>query len=358
VLQASFSSTKAEAKTISAVANASVAIIQTAAVTVNPAAVSASQSSVVATTTAITACSTGCVAGSTASTLTVTVRDAFNNPITGAAVTAAASGGTGNTLGPSSGTSNGSGVFTTTFNSTGAGPKTLSATAGGTAITQTTAVTVTAAAPATLAVNGGNSQVARVGTAVATAPAALVTDAFGNLVSSVSVTFGSLTGGGNVTGSPATTNGSGVATLGSWTLGSSAGDSLHGAYVNTVTASASGTNTVQFADSGFYSLASDVMPIFATTAAGPCSSCHSAGFPPDFSSAANFFNSAVSKTGSCNVSYQRVAPGNWGGSLLGVLMNASGPAGCAQPVMPTTGALPAATRRIISDWVNRSALNN
>jgi hypothetical protein len=358
VLQASFSSTKAEAKTISAVANASVAIIQTAAVTVNPAAVSASQSSVVATTTAITACSTGCVAGSTASTLTVTVRDAFNNPIGSAAVTPAASGGTGNTLAPSSGTSNGSGVFTTTFNSTGAGPKTLSATAGGTAITQTTAVTVTAAAPATLAVNGGNSQVARVGTAVATAPAALVTDAFGNLVSSVSVTFGSLTGGGNVTGSPATTNGSGVATLGSWTLGSSAGDSLHGAYVNTVTASASGTNTVQFADSGFYSLASDVMPIFATTAAGPCSSCHSAGFPPDFSSAANFFNSAVSKTGSCNVSYQRVAPGNWGGSLLGVLMNASGPAGCAQPVMPTTGALPAATRRIISDWVNRSALNN
>jgi hypothetical protein len=249
-------------------------------------------------------------------------------------------------------------VFTTTFNSTTAQPKTISASAGGTAITQTAAVTVTAAAPATLAVNGGNSQGARVGTAVATAPAALVTDAFGNPVSSVSVTFGSLTGSGSVVGSPATTNGSGVATLTSWTLGAGGGDSTHGTYVNTVTASATGTNSVTFADSGFYSLASDVMPIFATAAAGPCSSCHNAGSPPDFSSAANFFGSTVSKTGTCNSGFLRVAPGNWGGSLLGLLMNANGPAGCTTTVMPPAGALPAATRRIISDWVNRSALNN
>jgi hypothetical protein len=39
-------------------------------------------------------------------------------------------------------------------------------------------------------------------------------------------------------------------------------------------------------------------------------------------------------------------------------MNATGPAGCTTTVMPPGGALPAATRRIISDWVNRSALNN
>jgi adhesin/invasin len=359
VFQASFSSTKAEAKTISAVANGSVAIVQTAAVTVNPAAISASQSSVVATTGTITACSTGCVAGSTAGTIMVTVRDAFNNPINGAAVTSAATG-TGNTLAPTSGTSNGSGVFQTTFNSTTAQAKTISATAGGTAITQTAAVTVSAAAPANLAVNGGNNQVARVGTNVATAPSALATDGFGNAVSGASVTFGSLTGGGSVTGSPATTNGSGIATLGSWTLGAvaAAGDSARGMYTNTVTASATGTNSVQFADSGFYSLANDVMPIFATAPAGPCSSCHSAGFPPDFSAAANFYNSTVSKTGSCNTGSLRVAPGNWGASLLGLLMNAAGPAGCTTTVMPPGGVLPAATRRIISDWVNRSALNN
>jgi adhesin/invasin len=287
------------------------------------------------------------------------VRDAFNNPISGAAVASAATG-TGNTLAPISGTSNGSGVFQTAFNSTTAQAKTISATAGGTAITQTAAVTVSAAAPANLAVNGGNNQVARVGTNVATPPSALATDGFGNAVSGASVTFGSLTGGGSVTGSPATTNGSGIATLGSWTLGAvaAAGDSARGMYTNTVTASATGTNSVQFADSGFYSLASDVMPIFATAPAGPCSSCHTAGFPPDFSSAANFYSTTVSKTGSCNAGFVRVAPGNWGASLLGLLMNAAGPAGCTTTVMPPGGVLPAATRRIISDWVNRSALNN
>jgi hypothetical protein len=249
-------------------------------------------------------------------------------------------------------------VFQTTFNSTTAQAKTISATAGGTAITQTAAVTVSAAAPASLAVNGGNNQFARVGSVVATPPSALVTDAFGNTIASVSVTFSSITGGGSVTGSPATSSGSGVATLGSWTLGATVGDSTHGTYVNTVTASATGTNSVTFADSAFYSLASDVMPIFATAGAGPCSSCHTAGFPPDFSSAANFYNTTVSKTGGCNTGYFRVAPGNWGASLLGLLMNATGPAGCTTTVMPPGGALPAATRRIISDWVNRSALNN
>jgi hypothetical protein len=359
VFQASFSSTKAEAKTISGVANGTFAIVQTAAVTVNPAAVSASQSSVVATTSAITACSTSCVAGSTASTITVTVRDAFNNPIGNAAVTPAASG-TGNTLAPTSGTSNGTGVFTTTFNSTTAQAKTISATAAGSAITQTAAVTVNAAPAANLAVNGGNNQAARVGTNVATPPSAVATDAFGNVVSGVSVTFGSLTGGGSVTGSPATTNGSGIATLGSWTLGAVAapGDSARGMYTNTVSASAIGTNSVQFADSAFYSLVSDVMPVFATAGAGPCSGCHTGGAGVDFSSATNFVNSTVNKTGSCNAGFLRVAPGNWGGSLLGLLMNASG--GCTVPsaVMPPGGALPAATRRIISDWVNRSALNN
>src|SRR5258708_40333283 len=93
---------------------------------------------------------------------------------------------------------------------------------------------------------------------MSTAPSALATDAFGNAVSGASVTFGSLTGGGSVTGSPATTNGSGIATLGSWTLGAvaAAGDSARGMYTNTVTASAAGTDSVQFDESGFLSPAS------------------------------------------------------------------------------------------------------
>ena len=81
--------------------------------------------------------------------------------------------------------------------------------------------------------DAGNSQSATVATAVTTAPSVLVTDTNGNPVSGVAVTFAVASGGGSVSGGSATTNSSGIATVGGWTLGTGAG-------ANTLTATAAG----------------------------------------------------------------------------------------------------------------------
>jgi len=78
-------------------------------------------------------------------------------------------------------------------------------------------------APTQIAVNGGNTQSIPVGTAVATAPSVIVRDANGNPVEGVGVSFAVASGGGSITGANATTNASGIATVGSWTLGATAG---------------------------------------------------------------------------------------------------------------------------------------
>jgi hypothetical protein len=78
--------------------------------------------------------------------------------------------------------------------------------------------------PATqMALNAGNGQSATAGSAVSTPPSVIVKDANGYPVSGVDVTFTVASGGGSVTGSPATTNAAGIAAVGSWTLGATAG---------------------------------------------------------------------------------------------------------------------------------------
>jgi hypothetical protein len=101
----------------------------------------------------------------------------------------------------------------------------------------TTAGTVGAAT--TLAETAGDAQSATVSTAVAIAPSVKLTDANGNAVASATVTFAVASGGGSVTGASQTTSASGAATVGSWTLGSTAG-------VNTLTASSTGVTSVTF----------------------------------------------------------------------------------------------------------------
>jgi adhesin/invasin len=159
--------------------------------------------------------------GST-TTITVTAKDADGNAVSGATVVLGASG-TGNALTQPAGTTNGSGVATGTLSSTVAEGKTVSATINGVGITQTAAVTVTAGAAAQMALHLGDGQSAPVGTAVAVPPSVLVTDAHGNPVAGVSVTFAVTGGGGSLTGETATTDASGIATVGSWTLGTTAG---------------------------------------------------------------------------------------------------------------------------------------
>jgi len=95
--------------------------------------------------------------------------------------------------------------------------------------------------PASIAVSAGGGETVRVGTAVATAPAVVVRNASGNPVAGVSVTFAVTAGGGTITGASATTNTSGVAAVGSWTLGPTPGG-------NTLTATVQGLTAVTFTD--------------------------------------------------------------------------------------------------------------
>lgn len=106
-----------------------------------PGGVSAEQSTVTAAPATISASS-----GSSASTITVTVRDEFDNPLSGVEVTLAVTG-SGNALVQPVGPTNASGVTTGSLSSTAVGSRTVSATAGGIAIAQTTTVTVGSGAP-------------------------------------------------------------------------------------------------------------------------------------------------------------------------------------------------------------------
>jgi hypothetical protein len=97
--------------------------------------------------------------------------------------------------------------------------------------------TIVAGAATQLTINDGNNQSATVGTAVAIAPSVLVRDANDNPVSGVTVTFAVATGGGSATDLTATTGADGIATVGSWTLGTTAGSNTLTATNDTLTGS-------------------------------------------------------------------------------------------------------------------------
>src|SRR5436309_2575813 len=92
----------------------------------------------------------------------------------------------------------------------------------------------------TLSINAGDAQTTFVGSAVSIAPSVIVRDQHGTVVAGVAVVFSITAGGGSLIGAAQTTNVSGVATLGAWTLGSSAG-------LNAIEAKATGISaTVAF----------------------------------------------------------------------------------------------------------------
>lgn len=93
--------------------------------------------------------------------------------------------------------------------------------------------TGTAASPNRIAVQAGDGQSALTNATVAIAPAAIVRDTFNNPVPRVTVDFAVTGGGGSVSGTPAVTDTNGIATVGSWTLGSDLG-------TNTLSATVSG----------------------------------------------------------------------------------------------------------------------
>jgi adhesin/invasin len=160
----------------------------------------------------------------------VTVRDRFNNPVPNATVTFAVAGGGGSVTAPAAFSSN-AGVASVGSWTLGAvpGANSLSATLDTLVVTFT--ATGVVGAPATMTKHAGDAQTAVAATAVATPPAVRLIDLHGNPVSGVSITFGVTAAGGSVTGATQTTDANGIATVGSWTLGSVAG-------ANTLTASA------------------------------------------------------------------------------------------------------------------------
>ncbi|MDB4892089.1 MAG: Ig domain protein group 1 domain protein, partial [Gemmatimonadetes bacterium] len=156
----------------------------------------------------------------------VQLQDNFGNPVSsgGVQVTASVLSGSGALTNTTATTTTGGLATFSGLTITGpAGGVTLDFTAPNVTHIASSAITVSAGGPSAIAISAGNNQTATVGTNVATAPSVRVTDGSGNPVQSVQVTFTVTSGSGLVTGTPATTNASGVATVGSWQLGNIAG---------------------------------------------------------------------------------------------------------------------------------------
>jgi hypothetical protein len=194
--------------------------------------VSATQSSVAVSPATITAST-----GTSATTVTVTAKDPFGNPVPGVTVVLAASGA-GNTLTQPAGPTNVNGVATGTLSSTEAGTKTVSAVAGGVPLTQTQDVTVSAAAAKALAFTGQPSAT-QAGAPITPGVAVAAQDEFGNLVSSfvgqVTVAIGANPAGGTLSGVKVKNATSGVASYSDLSI-----DKQGVGYTLTATTSASG----------------------------------------------------------------------------------------------------------------------
>ncbi|HJQ22076.1 MAG TPA: Calx-beta domain-containing protein [Gemmatimonadaceae bacterium] len=200
----------------------------------------------------VSASTTSPTAGSVV-TITAQLRDANGNDVAQQGVSVAWSKSNANGSFPGgatdASTTNASGVATIAFTThTVAGTATtVTGTIGAISGTSPT-ITTSAGAASQIALNAGNAQSAATGTSVAIAPSVIVRDAQNNPVAGVTVTFAVASGGGSGTGLLALTNASGVATAGSWTLGSAIGPNTMTATVpglagSPVTFSATATGT-------------------------------------------------------------------------------------------------------------------
>jgi hypothetical protein len=115
-------------------------------------------------------------------------------------------------------TDNGNGTYTARLTNTVSGPVTVSGTLNGVAIGNTALVTFNPGGPANITKTAGDALADTVGTPLNPAPQVLVTDAHGNPVANVSVSFTAAAGNGTVVGSPKLTDATGHASPDSWTL--------------------------------------------------------------------------------------------------------------------------------------------
>ena len=176
----------------------------------------------------------------------IQVADAGSNPVSsaGVSIVAAIASGGGSLGGTAAVATAATGLaaFTDLSIAGAAGARTLQFSSAGLLSVTSNAVTLSVGTPTAMLKNAGDAQTATAGTAVAVAPSVIVRDAGNTPVPGVAVTFAVATGGGSATGLTTTTNGAGIATVGSWTLGSTAG-------ANSLTATA-GALSVTFTATG------------------------------------------------------------------------------------------------------------
>jgi hypothetical protein len=206
----------------------------------------------------------------------VQVQDIHSNPITtgAASVSAAISSGGGTLQGTTVVTAvNGVATFANLAIAGVAGPRTLTFAAAG--LTSASAsVTTTAGAAAGLTVSDGNNQSGLVSTPLPVAPAVIVRDEDGNVVTGASVVFAVTGGGGSVTGATASSGADGVARVGSWTLGETPGANSLSATTAGVASAVSFTATA----AATVVLVNSVVP--ATLTPGVAATITGAGFSP------------------------------------------------------------------------------
>ncbi len=180
--------------------------------------------------------------------LVAEVVDQYGNAVDGFSVDFTITGGTGSLEGGGTTASTVTGVngeaSTTWTLGPEIGAQTVDATATGlTGSPATFTATSLAAQPSSVAIQSGDGQTGLVGFGVNDTISVLVTDLVGSPFPGATVDFVVTSGGGSVVGGTAVSDGSGVATLGSWILGPSAGS-------NVLEASVAGVDTVTFAATG------------------------------------------------------------------------------------------------------------
>src|SRR5205823_3211264 len=165
----------------------------------------------------------GTAGAAVASPPSVLVKDANGNPVAGVAVTFNGKGARGTVSPEPTVSADGCGVATATSLTLGTTFQTDTARATAHAFParrSSDLITLSAGAAATIAANSPTSQPGTAGAAVSSPPSVIVKDANGNPVSGVAVTFSATGANGTVDpATPVTTDGSGVATATSWTLG-------------------------------------------------------------------------------------------------------------------------------------------
>ena len=213
--------------------------------------------------------------------LGVLVVDAHGNPVPGVAVTFAAAANSGSVSASQSfgqtttATTDAAGAAHVAWQlGSGAGTETVSASITGlTPLTFT--ATATAGAATQIAIVTGNNQSAAAGTALPVALAVHVTDGFGNPVAGLSITFTPSAGSGSITSSSVTTDANGMASAGTWTLGTAAGaqslDAKAGTLGTSFSATALPTLVVTLTGGGSGTVASQPGNIACTLASGSAS---------------------------------------------------------------------------------------